>query len=35
MTNAEHPQAKTNEGFFLKAAGTGGALTRECFTEGY
>lgn len=35
MTNAEHPQAKTNEGFFLKVASTAGALTRECFTIGY
>ena len=35
MTNAEHPQSKTNEGFFLKVASTAGALTRECFTIGY
>lgn len=35
MTNATHSQAKTNEGFFLKAAGTGGALERLCYTEGY
>lgn len=35
MTNSEHPQAKTNEGFFLKAASVTAAKQRECYTYGY